>query len=329
MDSTYVVNQVNIPEIQTQIVNSPDSLFVTIVDPLEISQKDPVLICGMTQESAAIIIPTVATILVFVAGIVIDRIMKRIQGIYETQMYKRTVYDWIDCICVTTGNQVEKVSKLADDIAKNRTLQAVRFEFSKSMANKLDILTASKVLQNFVFNSTPLKGGNRTHAFNIVSQFDFLSSVENEIVKMYELYNQQSYALLEPWNVSIRAIGSMVGSIPDPSDLGLYFTLLDIYEKWAQAMSEDNDIDVDIILTKELFITPLSEYLGSHQEEQGSALYGTLVHHVNQLHIILKQWKALSSGYELNFRGYASSCTQSLKKLKDSKQALLKTYSYK
>lgn len=217
MDTTFVYNQVKFPaEINTSVENMPslpDSIHVSIDNLVNVAQRtvEPVTIWGMTLDWGAIVIPTVSTILVFVVGIIIDIIFKRQASKRKTNEFRETVFSWVSLINDPIIKQISRVKKLVFDISLNQTLQNVRFEFSNSMSNKLDIIYAKNIIHYFIFNSSKPKQDKRAeYAFNVISTLDFLSKVENEVIKQFDVYQRQSLGLMNDWNPAIIDLQNII-----------------------------------------------------------------------------------------------------------------------
>lgn len=320
LDTTLIYNQVKIPtEVTTNTTvqnmpSIPDSLHVFISDVVNVAQEkvDPTTFWGMTPEWGAIVIPTVATILVFVVGILIDIALKKYNKMHETDVFRDTVFSWVDIVNEPVANQIRRIRQLADDIHQNSTLQNVRFEFSKSMVDKLDVASAENIIQYFLFNSSKPNNDERAkHAFNIVSILDFLSAVEDQIGKQYEAYQVQSMALMQEWNPVIIKLQNIIHSgVPSPAERTIISRFLYAYNNWQQASLADEEVNVNQVYQmliqqgQRIFVDYTLGRVGYEKAD-------SVIIALKELELIYTKWQALNNGFENVFRNYADASERS------------------
>lgn len=318
MDTTLIYNQVRIPtDINATVENIPtfpDSIHVFVGDVVNVAQEtaETQSFWGMTPEWGAIVIPTVATILVFVIGILLDLLIKWISSVNKTREFRNTFFSWVSIVGDPVSKQISRIRQLATDIHNNTTLQNVRFEFSKSMVDKLDIASAENLIQFFIFRSSKPENDKRSeHAFNIVSILDFLSSVEKEIAKNYEAYQMQSLALMNEWNPIIIHIQDTIHSgHPYREESALFSSIMQSYNAWQQAAMADEEVDV--IKVYNLFITPILRGLGTHVfGNAGFEKTDSIIVDLKKLALTYNKWSSLRDGFEEVFSNYADACQTS------------------
>ena len=91
---------------------------------------------------------------------------------------------------------VDLNNKLSEDIGKNKTIQGVQYQFSKSMVNHLDVASADNVIKHFINRSSAKTKDKRAiYAYNMVSLIDYLQSVEVEITKqLTEVFGNETFS---------------------------------------------------------------------------------------------------------------------------------------
>lgn len=322
MDTTLVYNQVKVPtDINATIENLsniPDSITVVIKDVVNVAHQtvEPDTFWGLTTEWGAIVIPTVATIVVFVVGILIDRVYKRHRGVEQTKAYRNTVFAWVELIKTPVQAQIARLNKLSRDIHQNNTLQNVRFEFSKSMADKLELVSADNIIQHFIFNSSVPKEDKRAqYAYNIVSLFDFLSSVENEIRVNYETYQIQSQSLMNEWNPTIIHLQNFIQSChPSAVEMSMFKQIEKAFLHWKQ--QTENDEEVDLVRIKDLLVSQIQKICSKHTlGQEGFSNIDIVVNDAKMLLLIYNKWSTLNKGFEIVFANYANSIKDSYNSL--------------
>ena len=158
-------------------------------------------ILGMSQEAASIIIPTMASIIVFCLGVLIERIREKKKEERERIKYKEAILKWIELLNTPTNVQIKQLRDLANRIEKADDLQPEALNFSKSMANKINDLSVEKIISTFVIKEKNTHNDDASQAYNIVSQFDFLSSCDDEIKEKYIEYRSRLIELMEKWTI--------------------------------------------------------------------------------------------------------------------------------
>lgn len=326
MDTTFVFNQVKVPTgINTVVENMPslpDSIHVSIDNLVNVAQEsvEPVTIWGLTLDWGAIIIPTVASLIVFILGLIAENIKNSRKNKRETQEYRAALFAWIDLMGSSVFQQITSVRKLSVDIASNTTLQSARFQFSKTLIDKLDI-SGKTVIKYLINNSSDSKDGHREeNAFNIISQCDYLQSAEKEILRQYEAYQAISIKLLEDWNNNITELNELLNSLPRTNEEApAVLTCREIYKNFRNSYSENNGL-VDILSIKEYLLDPI---LNSFPDYKYGSIMNPSIDRilllVRNLLILIKNWEKNKEGFADIFNNYADRCENSFALLIDSK----------
>ena len=128
--------------------------------------------------------------------------------------------------------QIELLREFSDAVKTNKTLQNERLVFSRNMVGKIEIATAENIMNYLLFNSSKPKIDKRAeNAFNMISQIDFLKSLETEICKQYDAYQRESLALFSDWNNNIQQIQRLCSS-NNSNKVGIMKDLTDILNNW-------------------------------------------------------------------------------------------------
>ena len=106
----------------------------------------------MTDNEAAILIPTFVTILVFVLGLIVKWVYDHIQKYKSVKTYTDVVFTWTDIIIDAVKAQSQSLKDLSKGLSETESLYPQRYAFSRSMSDKLSELSAEKVVSVFVMN---------------------------------------------------------------------------------------------------------------------------------------------------------------------------------
>lgn len=299
-------------ESSTSLSNSLDTVsFVSIMTkPIH----DTFL--GIPNEWASFIVPTVASIIVFVLGILIEKCHKKKQQKQETEDYRKTVFSWVEQVKTPISNQIKRIHKLISDINANTTIQGVRFEFNKSLVNKLGIDSVENLIKYFIFRSSEPKDDKRSdNVFNIVSALDFLSTAENKVVEDYELYQKQSIELVQKWTPVICELQLYIDKI---RSLVLLFEgcnlIVSCCDEWKELCKGKKEVNIKE--TYDSLINPILQiYYKSPFSSDAPQEVGLIYKQTNELAIIYYDWDALNKGFAKLFKEQADRIEQAYNNL--------------
>ena len=215
--------------------------------------------------------------------------------------------------------QIELLREFSDAVKTNKTLQNERLVFSRNMVGKIEIATAENIMNYLLFNSSKPKIDKRAeNAFNMISQIDFLKSLETEICKQYDAYQRESLALFSDWNNNIQQIQRLCSS-NNSNKVGIMKDLTDILNNWKKDIQNDNAVDVTKAYEK--LIVPIIERCEEHVSGQSNysevdgIKEGALI-----LANVYARWKSIAEGFSKMFADYAEYANNALMVLMESKK---------
>ena len=277
-------------------------------------------ILGMSQEAASIIIPTMASIIVFCIGVFIEKRREKKKEERERNKYKIAILDWIELLDKPIKTQIDQLKEFAHRISNATDLQPEALNFSKTMANKISDLSVEKIISTFVVKE------NNTHydasqAYNIVSQFDFLSTCDDEIKEKYKEYHSRLIKLMEKWNTLWKEFENLKenGNSIDSQNSNVWRTVLLTYKSWRDRYGQDGRIDYNIIST-ELIIPLFNAIIQKRSEFPASELAEQFYEVLYPLYLLLNEWNVIKTGYSDVFYGIANRIEQSYSVLMEAKE---------
>ena len=95
------------PSVDTNSVKA-DSVVSVVQTRDEFYEKDD-RVLGMSQGAATILIPTIASIIVFCLGVIIERRRERIKEERERNKYRSAVLKWIGLLCTPINIQIKQL----------------------------------------------------------------------------------------------------------------------------------------------------------------------------------------------------------------------------
>ena len=306
MDTTFIYNQVKLAT-DSNIISGylQDSLNVQLQDTVQVAYPQVERIWGMSPTWGAVIIPTTVTIIVFVLGHILNYFSMKNNKMAETKTFRNTLFEWINLVQQPVIKQIELLRDFSDAVKTNKNLQNERFTFSRKMVGKIEIVTAENIMKYLLFNSSKPKIDKRAEkAFNMISQIDFLKSLEAEICKQYDLYQRESLALFDDWNNNILQIQKLCSCNINSIEANIMSDLIDIVNYWREETRNDNAVDVTNAYEK--LIVPILKRCKEHV--LGQANYSE-VDGIKEGALVLVnvyiRWKSIAEGFSKLFADYA------------------------
>lgn len=321
MDTTFIYNQIKAVTDSSIICgNIPDTLNTHLHYTIQVAYPQAEKIWGLTPEWGAVIIPTTVTIIVFILGYILNNFSKKKEKEEETITFRNTLFEWINLIQQPVINQIKLLREFSYAVKINKTLQNERLAFSRNMVGKIEIAMAENVIKYLLFNSSKPKIDKRAeNAFNMISQIDFLKSLETEICKQYDAYQRESLALFSDWNNNIQQIQRLCSSIINNNEEGIMKDLKVIVYNWKEDIQNNNEVDVTKVYEK--LIVPILKRCEKHVlgqsifSEVDGIKEGALI-----LANVYERWKSIAEGFSKMFADYAENANNSLMVLIASKK---------
>ncbi len=284
----------------------------------EVASKWPL---GMSDEVASVLIPTISSILVFVLGWVITVLYNSSQKRKGIISYRNAVFEWTKLVIDAVQSQKQSLKSLSERLNAAQSIYPERDEVSRSRSDKLKTLSAEQAISVFIENSRnkrKLDDKRTKHSFNLISQYDFLSSIEDSVKECYDAYNHQANDLREQWNGLIINLQHELDAVKpettkDYNVGSLLRGVIDHYMmtrgRQAVLMGEIND----------QLIVPLNEAVDkcklSYPEVR---CYQAVYECARKMILLYNQWYALTRGYSEVFGSIVSTIDTSLASLKEA-----------
>ncbi len=276
---------------------------------------------GMSDDVASVLIPTISSILVFVSGWVITVLYNRSLRRKGIVSYRNTVFEWTKLVIDAVQKQKQSLMSLSERLSTTQSLYAERYEFSRSMSDKLKTLSAEQGISVFIENSQNKrdKEDKRTkHSFNLISQYDFLSSIETSVKECYDAYNHQANDLREQWNGLIINLQHELDAVKPEStnDYDVGRLLRETIDYFMIRRGEHIDLIGEIY---NLLIVPLNDAVDKCKKTYPEVrCYQAVYECARKMILLYNQWYALTRGYSEVFGSIVSTIDTSLSSLKEA-----------
>ncbi|MDF9830164.1 hypothetical protein [Parabacteroides sp. PF5-6] len=306
--------------------------YLSKLSDLMLSQKEDISsipknkILGIPENLAIILFPALITLMIFFLGEILKWYRKQEMKRNETKEYREVILNWIDLINNPIQKQIEACDKIAVDILNSQNIHPERMEYRKMLADKIDSIGVDRFINTFMINSTAPKSDakNDKMTYNLVSQFNFLKSIEPNLSETYKEYQVQTLALMDEWNSEFMKLNDLTSSwaVKAKNKSHPYFVFNSNVAKIVNGyilksqQGENNTVNTINNLISPLTALTNDELANNLENEYAFEMSSIL----QQFRIIDKKWNINVKGYSYLFSGMAKSINNSYSTLLDAKK---------
>ncbi|MDZ7691803.1 MAG: hypothetical protein U5K69_11870 [Balneolaceae bacterium] len=279
-------------------------------------------IFGLSESMAAILIPAVITLIVFVLGIIIRWVVRKREKRQELRAYKNIILNWIEQIKKVVNRQVESCSNFSTQLSEAENIQAERLSYNKLLVDKIEQISIDKYVNTFVINSTGEPEKNYEMTFKIIGQLKFLQDIEEHIPSIYEAYQKQTEEIMKEWNSNFAHFDSLVSNqtkalASNNQNDSFHSDVLKIANNWrAQAPNGRSSVT----FTFSNLIMPLSSLINQELKQNSDNVYAfDLSACLQELRISYMKWEKLNQDFSASFSQIAENIEKSYDDLQSAK----------
>lgn len=285
-------------------------------------------IWGIEYDFARILIPVIVTLIVFLTGQFISWVKSKYERRNELKSIKTTIEQWIILIKPTITTQIAGLNEFSKTLKNTEDIHPERFKTSSMLVNKLQQLELRDLIDTIMVN---LNGDEEEKAkllFNIVSQVEFLSKIENHLIKNYENFKSYTLELMEEWNNGFMELNTVMNETSyqiNQVEPNCEFVVMK--NKIADCFLRNKETQpVKKILDN--FIYPLETEVNKYlQTSENKRLILNLAYKIDNLKITHKKWEAHKKGHILLANDFSERIDNVYKVLEDVVKKL-KTYEF-
>ena len=259
-------------------------------------------LCIQPGPWATILVPTVCGLIVFAVGWILTRYFKKLDDKKNRFAYRSLVIDWVKLIEHSADQFIQSINNIADSIGQSDNMQPEPFSVPQAIPYRLNELPLEILTDAFLRGK---KGNERkrsnVHFFNIVSGFEYLSKMSEQVQSYYERYNKQALDLCKEWNENYT---QFVDALNSSQSLNAYKTMKD---SWDAAFLETRDS-----------MKVHHDHLSSFVDLADSLKDRDIISYVNRLSLIIEQRKALNVGFAQLFESLAEATRESYSAMREA-----------
>lgn len=260
-----------------------------------------IIIVHSTTEMtmASILIPTIASISVFVIGIIIERCKEKKKKKEEDEKLRNAILQWISLLKTPIENQIDHLNKFAKRVSNATQLQPEIFDFPKSMASKINNLSVDRILDVFVTRTKNEHYDDAEQVYNIVNQTDFLSSIQNQIEMKYEEYKHRCVAYRQNWEINWKSLETLINKNSwSPQEQNAY---LDIYNASFDLIKENRSVKNQSEIFDKTILPLYNQLQQLAWSNSSSILFNEYKSIITQLYNTIIEWESYKKETENSF----------------------------
>lgn len=332
-DSLKSVND----SISTTIVNQLDSLTkanqslqdsIKTIAQQETATSSETEILGMPLGLARIFIPVIVTLLVFALGQFLIWLKGKFEKQNEVTSYRDLILGWVSLIEKSVTQQVASCQDFSTRLQASQDIHPELFQYNKMLANKVDDFSVDVFVNTFVTNSTGTdqesEGEKQKWCFNLISQFNYLKNIEEQIPTIYEKYQSQTFEIMDEWNANFGKLDKIiseqsriVNTNPAHATAAFHAQVMGISNAWLAAAPNGRS---SVTLTMNNLITPLSTAVRAELNANPANDYAfNLSDNLQTLRISHLKWETNKNGNVQVFQGLGTKIEEVLESLQKTR----------
>ncbi|MDP2387879.1 MAG: hypothetical protein Q8M29_16015 [Bacteroidota bacterium] len=197
-------------EIVTCCQPKTDTLAKLITTPQKELSNSHGEIFGLTATDAKFAIPIIVTISIFILTQLISWIKSKSEKRKEILSYRNIITQWVTLIESSITQQINACRDFSTRLTNSTDIHPETFQYNKLQVEKVESISVDRYISAFVTNSTGAEEPNYRMTFSLISQFNFLKNIENEIPNIYSVYQKQTFEIMDEWNVNFRSLDSLI-----------------------------------------------------------------------------------------------------------------------
>lgn len=182
------------------------------------------------------------SVIIFVLGWILTRFFAWIDNCVKRKNFRKVVVDWIKIISPIEKQLAESLVELSGNMKETDDMLPLRYEMPLTVPDKIKDMSVERMMDSFMYGcySEETREKRTAHMYNVISIFEYLTRVNDEIRNTYESYNKQTNVLCEKWNNLLDQLRPLLIQYTDSESSGIRFIIRDFdeaYSKMPQSLS--------------------------------------------------------------------------------------------
>jgi hypothetical protein len=277
---------------------------------------------GLSTDLARILIPVLVTIIIFILGILVNYLLKKIERKSYMKSIKSVLIIWSRLLKNSIMQQSNNCREFNNRLQKSSEMQPERFQFNVILTNKILALELRDQIDTVILNQRGDQDEKAKCLFNMTAQLEFLNLYQPELRSKYDIYHRDALKYMDDWNDAYHRLNTIYTALrikletnPSAPGFPFYQELAAIFNGFVHKNSTGGDINT---FKNELFnpIVDLCQKYAISNPSQQEPYTVSLV--IQELLIIIKKWDVNREGTGQLFNDFASKIDAAYKVLSHS-----------
>ena len=289
------------------------------------SLTTPSTVWGMSESLARILIPSIVSLGVFFAGLLIKAVSNRTR----VKSFKKTILFWSEQLLKPIENQSNELHTFSQKLATTHELQGIELGKYQIPVEPLNSISLQKYLQAFRLatkerkdglTKEKLKEGAATkgadyYTFGLFSQFSHLEEVHKRVFIEYEQYREVVKQYCDEWNGLFSPLKGILERIVNSGSLYVQPLASIINTFFSQ---DDGRIDIDRYEYQ--FIDPIYQWTLTNFSSSNNGPIHDAADYLMKLKQLIFRYRTTLQGYSNRFEDFSKWYENSHESIRNSVQ---------
>ena len=314
--------------IDSTSLDSIGVLFSNLNNHLEtISQSltTPATVWGMSESLARILIPSLVSLGVFIAGLLINAISNR----NRVNSFKKTILFWSEQLLKPIENQSKELHTFSQKLATTHELQGIELGKYQIQVEPLNSISLQNYIHAFRLSTKERKDGLTKekvkdgvatkgadyYAFGLFSQFSHLEEVHKRVFIEYEQYQEVVKQFCDEWNSLFSPLNGILQRIVNNGSVNIQPLASIINTFFSQ---DDGRIDIDRYESQ--FINPIYQWTLTNFNPAHNGPVQDATDILMKLQQLIFRYRTTLQGYSNRFEDFSEWYNNSCESIRNSIQ---------
>lgn len=220
--------------------------------------------------------------------------------------------------------QVASCGDFSKRLQASENIRPESFQYNKMLANKVDEFSVDVFVNTFVTNTKGIdkesENEKQKWCFNLISQFNYLKSIEEQIPTIYEKYQSQTFEIMDEWNSNFVKLDKIISEQSRIANSATFHRqVLEIANAWLEAAPNGRS---SVTLTMGNLIEPLSAAVKTELSANPSNDYAfNLSDNLQTLRLSHLKWETNKNENVQEFQDLGTNINDALESLKSTRNS--------
>ena len=280
------------------------SILNNHLDIISQSLTTPATVWGMSEGLARVLIPSLVSLGVFIAGLLINVVSNR----SRVNSFKKTILFWSEQLLKQIDDQSKEVLRFSQQLSTTSEIQGIVLGKYQIQVEPLNSISLQKYIHAFRLSTKERtdgltkekikKGaaiqGADYYSYGLFSQFSYLEELHKRVFEEYDQYQSFVKQCCKEWNDAFAPLNGLIQRIIN-SGCPNSQALESIVDNFVSKVGSE----IDITVYENMFIKPIHSWALHNNNHSNCRFVHDVIDYLSKL-------ERLIFGYRLTMQGYSS-----------------------